>query len=100
MLMGQFQPRFDQFLVLFGRLNALARFFLKAVQHVDAIAESDGIHCAIGIAIVVFHNLKHSGGPEAFERLGLLMFKSALCQIQSIADDIHHSCRHFQKVLL
>jgi hypothetical protein len=42
------------------------RLLLKTVQHVHGPTEADGINGAIGVSIVVFHNLQHSGTRSLF----------------------------------
>src|ERR1019366_4602806 len=63
------------------------RLLLKTVQHVYGPTEADGIDGAIGVSVVILHNLQHSG-TRSLPRLRRGGFPAKLSEAQSSANTV------------
>ncbi len=92
------QPRFDQFNVLLGRRDALLRFLLEGMKHVDDACKPYGINGPVRIAVEILDQLKHSTTAESSERLCRYWLPAFLHLVQGEADTVLHLGRESPQV--
>ena len=66
-LLSRGEPLSDEFHLSLRRGNALLRFLLEGVQHVNHIVKAHRVNRSEGVAFVGRDNLKHGAAAEAFE---------------------------------
>ena len=59
--LGCFESGVHEIDVGLGRLLAFNGFLLEAVQYINEILEADGIDGSVGVSIMAFDNLRHTG---------------------------------------
>jgi hypothetical protein len=66
------QAALDQLYNVLRGLNPLPGFLLKAMQHVDGIAQFQRINRAVGVAVVVLDNFQDARSAKASQGLGVV----------------------------
>ena len=87
---GQFDAGFDQIKILPRCLDAGFRLFLECVKYIDDAFEPKQINAAVGVAVVIVHDFKHTG-PKSLERFCAPRLQAGL----SISQGGAHIASHF-----
>src|SRR3954452_23512822 len=76
--LGTCQSSLDEFDLVLGRFDSTLALFLKHVQHVNRLGESNRVHGAIGVAREILNDLQNAAALEAPQRLGRGMLVARL----------------------
>jgi hypothetical protein len=98
-LLRQPQPRLDHCDVRFRRLDALGRFLLESVEHINHLGKAHRVNRAIGVALMILDHLEHPAAI-ALPRLGMRMLPTQLRDAQRIAHRADHGFGEGKQILL
>lgn len=87
MLLGSLETRPDQRDLVSWGGNALLRFLLKRMEHVNDPKKLDRIDDAVGIAIEVVDDFEHATATKSLQGLGGGMLGTALSIVDRLAHD-------------
>src|SRR5216684_781632 len=82
--------------LMLRRLDSLPGFLLERMQDVDSALEPDGVDGAVGIALIVVHDLQHSTTTQALQRLRVGVLSAGLSEKERVP---HHSPHLFRETL-
>ena len=75
-------------------------FFLKAMQHINGMAEFDGVDRPVGVALKILDNFQYARAAKPFERFGLLVFSAFLSQVKGVTKNVLHFIGQCHQILL
>jgi len=78
MLLRRLQPPPDEIHLGRRRLDALLRFLLERMKHIDGARQFHGVDGSISVSIVFLDDLKHSRPAEPLQDLGVSVLPSEL----------------------
>src|SRR6266702_5145842 len=80
------EPRIDLLNLVKRRLNSLARFLLKGMEHINDAAKFDGVDRPEGVSVEIRYNLENTSAFEPFQGFCIGMLAALLGRSQSEAD--------------